>query len=89
VEQRLIGGGGRGGRGGVPTSTGPAPVQPVRTRLSGLLNAFIGSGARTGTFAAPTATMHAAFAEAKIDLAKIGKEMQLHADNRARSRRQR
>ena len=70
LEQRLgAGGGGRGGRGG-----GGGP-QPVRTRLSALINAFVGSGARTGTLAPPTGTMKAAFAEAKADLVKIESEL--------------
>ena len=76
LEQRL-GGGGAGGRGGrgVAAAGGPPPVQPVRQRLSALINAFVGSGARTGTLAAPTGTMTAALAEAKGDLAAIEKEM--------------
>jgi len=74
LEQRLVGaGGGRGGRGGA--SGGPPPVQPVRQRLSTLINAFVGSGARSGTLAAPTGTMTAALAEAKADLAGIEKEL--------------
>jgi photosystem II stability/assembly factor-like uncharacterized protein len=69
LEQRLgAGGGGRGGRGG-----GGGP-QPVRNRLSALVNAFVGSGARTGTLAPPTGTMKSALAEAKADLAKIEAE---------------
>jgi photosystem II stability/assembly factor-like uncharacterized protein len=82
IEQKLIGGGGRGGRGGGATGSAPpaaggaAPVQPLRTRLSGLINAFVGSGARTGTLSAPTGTMTAALAEAKADLATVEKEMQ-------------
>jgi hypothetical protein len=82
IEQKLIGAGGRGGRGGASTGPGQAaaggaaPVQPVRTRLSGLINAFVGSGARTGTLGAPTGTMTAALAEAKADLAAIEKDMQ-------------
>jgi hypothetical protein len=81
LEQRLVGsGGGRGGRGSLPTVPGVAggggpPAQPVRQRLSGLINAFVGSGARTGTFAAPTGTMIAALAEAKADLAAIEQEL--------------
>jgi hypothetical protein len=81
LETRLVGGGagGRGGR-GPSTSSGqaapaPAPIQPVRTRLSGLINAFVGSGARTGTMTAPTGTMRAALAEAKVDLASIENEI--------------
>ena len=50
-------------------------MQPVRQRLSGLLNQFVGSGARTGTLAAPTGTMKATLAEAKTDLAAIEKEI--------------
>jgi len=67
LEQRLVGaGGGRGGRGGGP--------QPVRQRLGGLINAFTGSGARTGTLSAPTGAMREALAEAKAELAAIEKE---------------
>jgi photosystem II stability/assembly factor-like uncharacterized protein len=77
LETRLVGGGGggRGGRGGAAAGGGPALVQPVRTRLSGLINAFVGSGARTGTMAAPTGTMRAGLAEAKADLAAIEREI--------------
>ena len=50
-------------------------VQPVRSRLSGLINAFVGSGARTGTMTAPTGTMRATLAEVKQDLAAIEKEI--------------
>jgi hypothetical protein len=79
LEQRLVGGGnGRGGRGAPSTGSGqapggPPPVQPVRQRLSTLINAFVGSGARTGTLAAPTGTMTAALADVKADLAAIEK----------------
>jgi hypothetical protein len=66
IEQRLVGGGGRGRPSG--------GAQPVRQRLNGLITAFVGSGARTGTLAAPTATMKATLAEAKADLAAIEKE---------------
>jgi photosystem II stability/assembly factor-like uncharacterized protein len=76
LEQRLVGGGGgRGGRGGGGNAGGPPPVQPVRQRLSGLINAFVGSGARTGTLGAPTGTMTAALVEVKADLAAIEKEL--------------
>jgi photosystem II stability/assembly factor-like uncharacterized protein len=76
LETRLVGGGGgRGGRGGGAQPGAPAPVQPVRTRLSGLINAFVGSGARTGTLAAPTGTMREGLADAKADLAAIEKEI--------------
>jgi hypothetical protein len=47
----------------------------VRQRLSTLINAFVGAGARTGTFAAPTGTMTAALADVKADLAAIEKEL--------------
>ena len=67
LEQRLGGGGGRGGRGG---GRGGA-VQPVRQRLLGLINDFVGSGAETGTLSAPTGTMRDALASAKADLAAI------------------
>ncbi len=72
LEQRLTGAGGRGGG----TARGPAPVQPVRQRLSALINAFVGSGARTGTLTAPTGTMRDALAEAKKDLAEIERVLQ-------------
>ena len=77
LETRLAGGGGggRGGRGGGAVAGAPVPVQPVRTRLSTLINAFVGSGARTGTLAPPTGTMRATLAEAKADLAAIEKEI--------------
>ena len=68
IEQRLVGGGGRGGRGGGGT-------QPVRQRLNGLISAFVGSGARTGTLDAPTGTMKTTLAEAKADLAAIAKDL--------------
>ena len=78
LEQRLVGGGGGrggGGRGGAGPSAGSGQsVQPLRQRLSGLINAFVGSGARTGTLAAPTGTMRDALAEAKADLAAIQAE---------------
>ena len=75
LEQRLAAaGGGRGGRGG-GAAGGPAPIQPVRTRLSGLLNTFNMSGARTGTVAAPTGTMRETLDEAKKDLATIEREI--------------
>ena len=80
LEQRLVGSGGRGGRGGGGAggggaAGGAATVQPVRQRLSTLINAFVGSGARTGTLSAPTGTMTTALAEAKADLAAIEKEL--------------
>ncbi len=68
IQVRLVGGGGRGGRGG-------GGAQPVRQRLSGLVSAFTGSGARTGTMDAPTTTMRQALAEAKTDLAKIEQDV--------------
>jgi photosystem II stability/assembly factor-like uncharacterized protein len=68
LEQRLVGGGGRGGgRGG--------GGQPVRQRLAGLISGFVGSGARTGTLAAPTTTMRETLTEAKADLAAIEREI--------------
>jgi hypothetical protein len=71
LEQRLIGGAvGRGGGGG-----GGRGAQPVRQRLAGLSNAFVGSGARTGTLAAPTTTMRETLAEVKSDLAALEKEI--------------
>jgi len=68
LEQRLIGGG--GGRGG----GGRGGPQPVRQRLNGLQTAFVGSGARTGTLSAPTATLRATLAETKADLAAIERD---------------
>jgi len=72
------GGGGRGGRGGAAPAagggrSGQAAVQPVRQRLNGLISVFVGSGARTGSLAAPTGTMKATLAEAKADLAAVEK----------------
>jgi hypothetical protein len=71
IETRLAGGGG-GGRGGGRSGGG---AQPVRARLSGLANAYVMSGARTGTLAPPTGSMRATLAEAKTDLAAIEKEI--------------
>jgi hypothetical protein len=76
LETRLVGAsGGRGGRGAAAPGAGPAPVQPVRPRLSALINAFVGSGARTGTLTPPTGTMRAGLAEAKADLAAIERDI--------------
>jgi exoribonuclease R len=73
LEQRLVGGaGGRGGRGG---GGGQGARPPVRQRLNGLITAFVGSGARTGTLSAPTTTMRDTLAEAKADLAAIEREL--------------
>jgi hypothetical protein len=72
LEQRLVGGG--GGRGGGGGGRGGG-AQPVRQRLLGLINAFVGSGARTGTLSPPTASMRTTLAEAKADLAAIEKEI--------------
>jgi len=47
----------------------------VRQRLSSLITAFVGSGARTGTLAPPTSTMRDTLAEAKADLAAIEREI--------------
>ena len=75
LEQRLAGaGGGRGGR-GAGGGGAPVPVQPVRTRLTGLLNTFNMSGARTGTMAGPTGTMREILEDAKKDLAAIEREI--------------
>jgi photosystem II stability/assembly factor-like uncharacterized protein len=71
LELRLVGGGGRGGAGG----GGRGGPQPVRQRLGALITALVGSGARTGTLSAPTATMRATLADAKTDLATIEKEI--------------
>ena len=67
LEQRLLGGGGRGGRGG--------GAQAMRQQLNSLINAFVGSGARTGTMGPPTGTMRQALADAKTALATIEKEI--------------
>ena len=79
LEQRLVGGGGRGAGGGSgrgpATSSGQAARQPVRQRLNGLITAFVGSGARTGSLSAPTETMRTTLAEAKTDLAAIEREI--------------
>ena len=73
LEQRLVGGaGGRGGRGG---GGGQGARPPVRQRLNGLISAFVGSGARTGSLSAPTTTMRDTLAEAKADLAAIEREL--------------
>jgi hypothetical protein len=75
LELRLVGGaGGRGGGRGPSTGSGQVGP-PIRQRLGGLQNAFIGSGARTGTMSAPTETMRGALAEAKTDLAAIEKDI--------------
>ena len=68
LERRLVGGGrgNGGGRGG---------AQPIRQRLNGLTSAFVGSGAQTGTLAAPTTTMRAILAETKTDLAALEGEI--------------
>jgi hypothetical protein len=47
----------------------------VRQRLGGLITAFVGSGARTGTLAPPTTTMRDTLAQAKTDLAAIEKDI--------------
>jgi hypothetical protein len=82
LEQRLVGGGGRGRGAGVAevggeasAGTGGRGAQPVRQRLGGLITAFVGSGARTGTLSAPTSTMRETLADAKTDLAAIEKEI--------------
>ena len=87
LEQRLIGGPGGRGRGAAATEesqppgppAAPAPgvgrgAQPVRQRLGGLITAFVGSGARTGSLSPPTTTMREVLAQAKADLAAIEKE---------------
>ncbi len=81
IETRLLGGGGRGGRGGAGGGAGGPgggrgnAVQPVRTRLGGLQNVYLSSGARTGTVAPPTGAMRATLAEVKADLAAIEREI--------------
>jgi hypothetical protein len=47
----------------------------VRQRLGGLITAFVGSGARTGTLAPPTSTMRETLAEAKGELTVIEREL--------------
>ncbi len=47
----------------------------MRQRLNGLISAFVGSGARTGTMSAPTTSMRETLVEAKADLAAIEKEI--------------
>jgi hypothetical protein len=77
LEQRLTGGGGgrgRGAGGGGGGQGGQVPVQPLRARLNTLINAFVGSGARTGTLTAPTGVMRDALAEAKADFAAVQSE---------------
>ena len=85
LEQRLVGGGGGRGRGAAASSeeqpAAPAAGgrgrggQPVRQRLGGLITAFVGSGARTGTLAPPTSTMRETLAEAKAELIAIEREL--------------
>ncbi|OLC81524.1 MAG: hypothetical protein AUH72_09270 [Acidobacteria bacterium 13_1_40CM_4_65_8] len=58
-----------------PTESQGAKAIKRRSRLNGLITAFVGSGARTGTMSAPTETMRATLAEAKTDLAAIEKEI--------------
>ncbi len=71
LEARLVGvTGGRGGGGG-----GRGGAQALRQRLGGLITAFVGSGARTGSLSAPTNTMRETLAGAKADLAAIDKEL--------------
>jgi photosystem II stability/assembly factor-like uncharacterized protein len=82
-EQRLVGGGGRGGGGGGGRGGGG---QPVRQRLTGLITAFVGSGARTGTLSAPTSTMKTTLAEAKADLAAVEKDLKPPAGSKPRAR---
>jgi photosystem II stability/assembly factor-like uncharacterized protein len=69
LEVRLVGapGGGRGNRGG-------GGVQPLRQQLNGLITAFVGSGARTGSMIPPTGTMRQVLADAKTAFAAIEKE---------------
>jgi photosystem II stability/assembly factor-like uncharacterized protein len=71
LEQQLVGGGGRGrGAGG-----GRGGNQPLRQRFTGLINAFVGSGAETGTLSAPTEAMRAALAGARADLAAVAQQI--------------
>jgi hypothetical protein len=85
LEQRLVGNPGGRGRGAAAGTDEPPAApggagrgrggQPVRQRLGGLITAFVGSGARTGTLAPPTTTMRETLAEAKAELAAIEKEI--------------
>jgi len=50
-------------------------VQPVRPRLAALLNPYLMSGARTGTFVPPTGALREQLDEVKKDLAAIEKEI--------------
>lgn len=50
-------------------------MQPIRTRLSGLLGAFSISGATTGSMKPPTGTQTATLAGVKKDLAAIELEL--------------
>jgi hypothetical protein len=68
IEQRLVGGGQRGQRGGGGGS------QPMRTRLNALITTYVGNGARQGTMAAPTSALKQALADAKTAFAAIEKE---------------
>ena len=71
LERRLVGApGGRGGAGGGQARG----AQPVRQRLAALINAFVGSGARTGTLSAPTTTMAEQLADAQKELDAIAAE---------------
>ena len=75
LEQRLVGGGGGRARWRARAAAGSGQAgPPLRQRLTGLINAFVGSGARTGTLAAPTGTMRDALNEAKADLSAIQAE---------------
>ena len=77
LERRLVGAaGGRGAStGSGQAGGGRGGPQPVRQRLGGLITTFVGSGARTGSLAAPTTTMRTTLSEAKADVDAIEKEI--------------
>jgi hypothetical protein len=70
IEQRLT-----GGQGGQRGQRGAGSSQPMRARLNALITAYVGSGARQATMAAPTSTLKQALADAKTTMAAIEKDM--------------
>ncbi len=84
IEARLGAAGGGGGRGGgraggaaagAGVVGGAPPVQPVRTRLGGMLNGFTISGATTGSMKPPTAAQQTTLAGVKRDLLAIERDL--------------
>jgi hypothetical protein len=84
IEARLGAAGGGGGRGGgraggaaagAGVAGGAPPVQPVRTRLGGMLNGFTISGATTGSMKPPTAAQQTTLAGVKRDLLAIERDL--------------